>query len=261
MEHNFKKKYGQNFLKDNNILDKIANSVEISNDDLIIEIGPGSGALTEKLIKKSKKLICFEIDTDLKKYLEIYESMGAKIVYGDFLKQNVVEIISEYKYKNLYIIANLPYYITTPVIEKIINDKLLVDNCIFMVQKEVADRLKAKVGTKQYNSLTIFIDYYFEVNKLFDVNRNSFYPKPNVDSTIISLKKRKNYRVTLNNEKIFFKLIRDAFTYKRKTLRNNLKSYNLDIISKVLEKYNLDLNVRAENLNIEIFADISNSLS
>jgi len=261
MEHNFKKKFGQNFLQDNNILEKIANSVSISKNDLVIEIGPGGGALTDKLIQRTKKLICFEIDTDLKQHLSKFENMGAKIIYGDFLKQDVNSAISEYTYENLYIVANLPYYITTPIIEKIINDNLPVKNCIFMVQKEVADRLKAQKGTKQYNSLTIFIDYYFEVKKLFDVNRNSFYPKPNVDSSIISLEKRPNKKVSVSNEDLFFKLIRDAFTFKRKTLRNNLKAYNLDVIEEVLKKYNFDLNVRAENLSIEIFADISNSLS
>lgn len=261
MEHNFKKKFGQNFLQDNNILEKIANSVSITSNDLVIEIGPGGGALTEKLIEKTNKLVCFEIDTDLKLHLSKFEDKGAKIVYGDFLKQDVNAVISEFTYENLYIVANLPYYITTPIIEKIINDNLLVKNCIFMVQKEVADRLRAEKGTKQYNSLTIFIDYYFEVKKLFDVNRNSFYPRPNVDSSIISLEKRINKKVTVNNEDIFFKLIRDAFTFKRKTLRNNLKGYNLDIIEYILKKYNFDLSVRAENLSIEIFADIANSLS
>ena len=261
MEHNFKKKFGQNFLQDNNILEKIANSIPITSDDLVIEIGPGGGALTNKLIERTNKLVCFEIDTDLKQPLSKYEDMGAKIIYGDFLKQDINSVISDYTYGNLYIVANLPYYITTPIIEKIINDNLPVKNCIFMVQKEVADRLKAKMGTKQYNSLTIFIDYYFEVKKLFDVNRNSFYPKPNVDSSIISLEKRDNKKVTVNNETLFFKLIRDAFTFKRKTLRNNLKVYNLDTIEEVLNKYNFDLNVRAENLSIEIFADIANSLS
>jgi len=261
MEHNFKKKFGQNFLPDNNILEKIANSVSITNNDLVIEIGPGGGALTDKLIQKTNKLICFEIDTDLKQYLSKFDDMGAKIVYDDFLKQDVNAVISEYTYENLYIVANLPYYITTPIIEKIINDNLPVKNCIFMVQKEVADRLKAQKGTKQYNSLTIFIDYYFEVKKLFDVNRNSFYPRPNVDSSIISLEKRINKKVNVNNEEIFFKLIRDAFTFKRKTLRNNLKGYNLDVIEDVLKKYNFDLSVRAENLSIEVFANIANSLS
>jgi len=261
MEHNFKKKFGQNFLQDNNILEKIANSVSITNNDLVIEIGPGGGALTDKLIQKTNKLICFEIDTDLKQYLSKFDDMGAKIVYDDFLKQDVNAVISEYTYENLYIVANLPYYITTPIIEKIINDNLPVKNCIFMVQKEVADRLKAQKGTKQYNSLTIFIDYYFEVKKLFDVNRNSFYPRPNVDSSIISLEKRINKKVNVNNEEIFFKLIRDAFTFKRKTLRNNLKGYNLDVIEDVLKKYNFDLSVRAENLSIEVFANIANSLS
>ncbi len=259
-DFNFKKKYGQNFLQDNNILEKIVNSVNITKDDLVIEIGPGSGALTKKIIEKTNKVICFEIDTDLKKYLDVFEKYGVQIIYGDFLKQNINEIIKDIKYNNLYIIANLPYYITTPIITKIIDDKIPVKSCTFMIQKEVCDRLKAKPNTKQYNSLSIFIDYYFEVEKVLDVSKNVFYPKPNVDSSVILLKKRSNYKVNLKNEDIFFKLISDSFKFKRKTLRNNLKSYDLDKINNVLNKYNLDLSVRAENLTIEQFAEISNVL-
>ena len=261
MEHNFKKKYGQNFLHDENILNKISNSLLINENDMIIEIGPGSGALTDKLIKKTNNLLCFEVDTELEKYLKKYEKIGATIIYGDFLKQNVNSIIEKFDYKNLYIIANLPYYITTPIITKIINDNIPVNSCVFMVQKEVADRLRAKPNTKQYNSLTIFIEYYFEIEKLFDVSKNVFFPKPNVDSTVIMLKRRVSKLVNVKNESIFFKLIRDSFTFKRKTLKNNLKNYDLEKIQKILQKYNLDLNCRAEELNIKIFSDISNILS
>lgn len=257
---NFKKKFGQNFLNDNNILNNIANTIDITEDDLVIEIGPGAGALTEKLISKTKKLICFEIDNDLNKYLNKFEAQGAKIIYGDFLDQDVNSYIKNIKFNNLYIIANLPYYITTPIITKIVDDKIPVKNCIFMVQKEVADRLSASKSTKDYNSLTIFLSYYFKIKKLFDVSRNCFYPKPNVDSAIISLEKLNNPPVVVNNENVFFKLVKDAFVFKRKTLKNNLKKYDLDKINNILKKYNLDLSVRAEALSIDIFADIANNL-
>jgi len=257
----FKKKFGQNFLRDNNILNKIANSVDVTSDDMVIEIGPGGGALTSKLIEKTKNLVCFEIDTELVGELKKYEDLGARIIYKDFLTQDVNSIIKDYKYKSLYMIANLPYYITTPIITKIIDDNIPASACVFMVQKEVADRLKAQPNTKQYNSLTIFIDYYFEVKKLFDVSRNAFEPKPNVDSSIILLKKRNEKKVQVKNEEVFFKLIRDSFKFKRKTLKNNLVNYNFEVIESVLKKYNLDLTVRAEALTIEIFSEISNALS
>ena len=256
----FKKQFGQNFLNDDNILNNIANSVDIKEEDLVIEIGPGAGALTNKLVKKTKKVVCFEIDTDLKQYLKKYEDDGVKVVYGDFLKQDVNEIIKGYKYNNLYIIANLPYYITTPIITKIIDDKIPVNKCVFMVQKEVADRFVAAKSTKEYNSLTIFLSYYFDISKMFNVSKNVFYPKPNVDSAVIMLTKRKEPFVSVKNEELFFKLVRDAFIFKRKTLKNNLKNYNLDKIYEVLKKYDLDLSVRAETLSIEIFAEICNSL-
>lgn len=257
---NFKKKFGQNFLKDNNILEKIVNSVNITNDDLVIEIGPGSGALTKYILGKTKKVICFEIDKDLHIYLDKYQDEGAIIIYEDFLKINLNNYIKNITYNNLYIISNLPYYITTPIITKIIYDNIDITSCVFMMQKEVGDRFNAKVGTKSYNSLSIFIDYYFTISKVCDVSRNSFYPVPNVDSTVLLFNKRKNKKVYATNEALFFKLIKDAFTYKRKTIKNNLKNYDLTKIEQTLNKYNLDLNVRAENLSIEIFADISNNI-
>jgi len=257
----FKKKFGQNFLQDNNILNNIANAIDVSNEDMVIEIGPGGGALTSKLIEKTNNLLCFEIDTSLIDELKKYEDKGAKIIYQDFLTQDVNSIIKNFSYKTLYMIANLPYYITTPIISKIIDDNIPVDACVFMIQKEVADRFKAQPNSKQYNSLTIFIDYYFEVKKLFDVSRNAFYPRPNVDSSVIMLKRRTEKKVNVNNEKVFFKLIRDSFKFKRKTLKNNLQNYNLEIIESILKKHNLDLSVRAEALTMEIFSEISNALS
>ena len=259
IEHKFKKKFGQNFLKDKNIITKIANVVETNKKDLIIEIGPGAGALTEELVKKSQ-VLAYEIDKDLEETLiNKFKDNNFNIIFDDFLKRNLKEDLSQIKYDKLYVIANLPYYITTPIINKIINEKINVQEMVLMVQKEVGERFSAKLGTKDYSSITIFLNYYFDIKKEFIVSRNSFYPAPNVDSIIISLrKKEKKYNV--KNEEIFFKLIIDSFVQKRKTLKNNLKEYNFLEIGKILQENNLPLDVRAENVPIEVFVEISNNL-
>ena len=158
----------------------------------------------------------------------------------------------------MYVVANLPYYITTPIITKLIEDKINVEKIVVMVQKEVGDRFKAHPGTKDYSSLSIFLNYYFDIVKILDVSRNVFMPKPNVDSIVLEFRQKEVKKNV--NEDIFFKLIRDSFKQKRKTLRNNLKDYDLGTIEKVLKKYNLDLSVRAENISMDIFIEIANTL-
>ena len=257
----FKKKFGQNFLKDNNILNNIVSKSEVDSDTLVIEIGVGAASLTTLLSVQAKNVLAYEIDTELEPIINetLKGITNVEVKYIDFLKANVLTDIKKYDYKKLYVVANLPYYITTPIIEKIINDKIPVDKIVIMVQKEVGDRFNAKVGTKEYNSLTIFLNYYFEISKLMNVSRNSFVPMPNVDSVVIQMKKRNSiYKV--NNEELFFKLVRDSFKYKRKNLRNNLKDYDLDNIEKTLKYFNKDLSIRAENLTIEEFIKISNNL-
>lgn len=254
----FKKKYGQNFLTDDNVLNNIVSSCDIDNDTIVIEIGCGAGALTKKLVKNAKRVIGYEIDETLKPILSTID--GADIIFDDFLKRNVKEDLKKYTYKKLYVIANLPYYITTPIITKIINEKINVDKIVVMVQKEVGDRFSSKPNSKDYNSLTIFINYYFDVKKLFLVSKNVFIPKPNVDSVVISLEKRKDEYNVLNEE-LFFKLVRDAFKQKRKTLKNNLKDYDFNKIEEILLKYNFKPDVRAEALAIDIFIEIANKLS
>ncbi len=256
-----KKKYGQNFLVDDNILRKIVDVSNIPEDTLVIEIGVGAGSLTTKIAEVAKVVIGYEIDEKLKPIIEknLNSNNNVHVIYDDFLKRNVTNDISNKGCSNIYVIANLPYYITTPIISKLIEENIDIDKMIIMVQKEVGARLCAKPDEKDYNSLTIFINYYFEVSKLFDVSKNVFLPKPNVDSSIMMLKKRKN-KLHLSNEKMFFKLVRDAFRYKRKNLKNNLLGYDLEKISKILKKYDLDQNVRAEHLTIEQFADIANNL-
>ena len=262
-KHGFslKKMFGQNFIIDENIINSIINVSDIDSDTLVIEIGPGAGSLTYKLSESAKEVLCYEIDTTLKDVLNetLKDSNNVKIIYNDFLKENVNEELKNHDYKKLYLVANLPYYITTPIIVKIIEDNINIDKTVVMVQKEVGDRFKAVPNTKDNGSLSIFLNYYFNVRKVLNISKNVFIPKPNVDSIVVEFTKKD--RIPLKNEKLFFKLIRDSFKQKRKTLRNNLKGYNLELIEEVLKKYNFDLSVRAEQLDINIFIDIANTLS
>lgn len=260
-EFKFKKNFGQNFIIDKNVINNIILKSAIDDQTLVIEIGPGAGSLTCELALNAKNVLCYEIDTTLKPILEsnIRDLKNIDVIYEDFLNSNIKEDIKNYEYNKIYVVANLPYYITTPIINKIINDKINVDKMVIMVQKEVGNRFKASPGTKDYSSLSIFLKYYFDINKILDVSRNVFIPKPNVDSIVLELVK-KNDKVYVNNEEKFFKLVKDSFKQKRKNLRNNLKDYDLIKIEEVLKKYNMDLSIRAEQISIEIFADISNNI-
>ena len=256
---NYKKSLGQNFLKDENVLKRIKDSIKVFDDDLIIEIGPGSGALTRYLKLFHCQLLCFEVDNRLKSELDRLEDDKTKVTYGDFLNVDLVNVLKDYKYNNLYVVANLPYYITTPIIEKIINSKIDINAMVLMVQNEVADRLSAKVGTKSYGLMTVYLNYYYDVYKLFIVDRYSFEPIPNVDSAIIKLeKKAQKYNC---NFELFYKLLKDSFRMKRKNIRNNLVNYDLNMISDILNKYGLTINDRAEQIPLECFIEITNSLS
>ena len=257
----FKHKHslGQNFLKDKKVLIKIIDSVDVKEDDLIIEVGPGQGALTKYLKLFRANLRCYEIDKRVKKYLDSFIDEKTEIIYEDFLNVDLNKQVKDIKYNDLYVIANLPYYITTPIIEKIINSKIDVKAMVLMVQNEVADRLAAKPGSKDYGAITVYLNYYFDVQKLFVVNRNSFDPVPNVDSAVIKLARKDNkYQV---NEDLFFKFVKDAFAMKRKNLKNNLSKYDLKLIEPILSKYNLTLQDRAEQVSLECFIEIVNNLS
>jgi 16S rRNA (adenine1518-N6/adenine1519-N6)-dimethyltransferase len=258
----FKKKFGQNFIVDQNIIDKIISESGVDNRTMVIEIGPGAGSLTYKLALCSSNVLCYEIDESLKGILEDNLSGldNVDIKFCDFLESDVLGDLDNYSYDKLYVVANLPYYITTPIIMKIINDRLPVDKIVVMVQKEVGDRFKAIPGSRDYGSLSIFLNYYFDVVKLMDVSRNIFIPKPNVDSIVVEFRRKKS-SFSLKDEDLFFRLVRDSFKQKRKTLRNNLHGYDLNIIESVLSKYGYDLSVRAEALGIDIFVDISNNLT
>ena len=254
-----KKSLGQNFLQDENILKQIANSITTNKNDLIIEIGPGKGALTKYLKRKNSFLICYEIDTRLKPILSQYEDNLTKMIYKDFLQANILEDSKHFTYENIYIMANIPYYITTPIIKHIINlDKL--KSMTLLVQKEVAERFTAKPKTKAYGSLTVYLNYYFNIHYLFEVSRFAFNPVPKVESAVINFE-RKEEKPKVKNEELFFKLINDSFKMKRKTLKNNLKDYDWSKIKIVLEKNNLKENIRAEELSLEVFIELANTLS
>lgn len=260
-QHNFKKKFGQNFLNDDNVLNKIISESKIPGDTLVIEIGPGAGALTSKLKDVAKNVLAYEIDLDLQNILiDKFKDTNVDIIWEDFLNRNLKEDIKSYEYEHLFVVANIPYYITTPILEKIIDSKIDPDKIVIMIQKEVGERFSAKPGSKDYGSITVFLNYFFNIKELFIVSKNCFTPKPNVDSVIVSLEKTLDSN-KVNNEELFFKLIRDSFQFKRKNLRNNLKNYDLEIIEKVLTKHNKDLTARAETLDLEIFIEISNELS
>lgn len=255
---NFKKKFGQNFLIDKNKTQMIVDLINVKENDLIIEIGPGAGALTKRLVKKNANLICYEIDEDTKEYLLPLENEKTKIIYKDFLKTNLEEDIKDINYENLYIIGNLPYYITTPIIEHIIKSEIPVKKSVFMVQKEVGDRFSSKPGSREYGSITVFLDYYFDIKKEFIVGRKCFNPAPNVDSVIISLNTKENrIPVDMTN---FDRLVRDSFQFKRKNIRNNLRNYDIEKIDSILSEYGYSINNRAEELSYDIFVDLSNRL-
>jgi 16S rRNA (adenine1518-N6/adenine1519-N6)-dimethyltransferase len=258
----FKKSFGQNFIIDENVINSIVTKADIDDDTLVLEIGPGAGSLTYKLAQVSKQLVCFEIDERLKDTLESNLSSfdNIDIIFNDFLSADIKSVLEKYEYKKLYVVANLPYYVTTPIIIKLIEDNILPNKIVVMVQKEVGNRFKALPKTKEYNSLSVFLNYYYDIKKIIDVSRNVFIPKPNVDSIVVEFN-LKSSRYKLIDEKLFFKIVKDSFKQKRKTIRNNLKGYDLEVIKSVLEKHNVDLSVRAEALPLEVFVDISNELS
>jgi len=260
-DFNFKKKFGQNFIVDENIINAIVNKSNVDKETLVIEIGPGGGALTNKLAQAAKEVLCYEIDTKLKEILgnNLEGHKNVKIIFEDFLKRDVIDDIKSYEYEKLYVVANLPYYITTPIIIKLIEDNINPDKIVVMVQKEVGNRLRAKPGTKDYNSLSIFINYFYDVKKIMDISKNVFIPKPNVDSIVVEFNKIEK-RFVLKNKELFFKIIYDSFRQKRKTIKNNLREYDLETIEKVLLNNHFNLESRAEQIPIEVFVEIANNL-
>lgn len=259
MEFEFKKSLGQNFLKDENITSKIADSSEIDKDTLVIEIGPGAGSLSKKIIPLSRYSILYEIDTRLKDTLDstLCEYNNYEIIYGDFLEQNISDIREKFNCNKIFVVANLPYYITTPIITKLMNE-LYPDKIVIMIQEEVANRLSATCGSRDYGMISVLIGAKYDIKKLFKVSRKCFIPEPNVDSAVICLDK--NDRLGSVDSEQFEKLIKQAFQFKRKNLKNNLRNANLITIDRILLKNNYTLNNRAEDIPVDVFIEIVKEL-
>ncbi len=245
-----KKSLGQNFLKDSNVLKKIANSFDVCENDLIIEIGPGKGALTKYLLDKKSSLICYELDERLKECLIYFESEKCHIVFDDFLKRDIAQDIQE-NYQHIYVIANIPYYITTPIIEHILESNIKIDGMTLLVQKEVALRFSAQPKSKDYGFFTVYLNHFFEIEKLFDVPASSFSPVPKVTSAVVKfIRKKEVHSIDMERFKVFLK---EAFSQKRKKLKNNLKSYDWNVFKEVLLENHFDEDVRAEEVSYDVF--------
>ena len=263
------KSLGQNFLIDDDVINKTVASAEITNEDLVIEIGPGLGTLTSRLLEKAKKVIAIELDKKMIKILQERFSLYSnfELINEDVLKVNLKELIKkekeENKIKDVKIVANLPYYITTPIIMKLLEDKLDIKSITVMVQKEVAQRLAAKPGEKLAGAITYSVQYYCETKLIVEVSNQSFIPAPEVDSEVINLKIRNTSPVKIEDEKIFFKLIKASFMQRRKTFLNGVSNSGLiekEKLKEILNEMNISENVRGENLTLEQFAQISNKI-
>ena len=265
------KNLGQNFLVSNDAINQIVNSGEIEKDDLIIEIGPGLGTLTKELLEKAKKVICVELDNKMVEILNerfsLYDNL--EILNQDILKTDLKEIIKKEKNQNnikdVKIIANLPYYITTPIIMKLLEEKLDLKSITVMIQKEVAERLIATPGEKNTGAITYTVYYYAEAKKIAEVPNTSFIPEPEVTSEVIRLDIRKDPPVETKNTEMMFKIIKNAFMQRRKTLLNSLTNTkifkNKEEGTKILKTLNLNENIRAEELTLKNFAEITDLLT
>ncbi|MBH0171872.1 MAG: 16S rRNA (adenine(1518)-N(6)/adenine(1519)-N(6))-dimethyltransferase RsmA [Bacillota bacterium] len=265
----FKKSLGQNFLIDRNILNNIVNAADLTEDSGVIEIGPGIGALTEFIARSSKKAVAFEIDQRLLPILE--ETLApyphVDVIHSDVLKADIHAVIKEHfeEGQDLMVVANLPYYVTTPIIMKLLQDKLPIRGIVCMIQKEVADRLAASPGTKDYNSLSIAIQYYATAETMIKVPKTVFVPAPNVDSSVIKLTLRKEPAVSVKDEDFFFTVVRSSFAQRRKTLWNNLTSQLVpkdkkEELQTILESIDIDPKRRGETLSIEEFGKLADAL-
>ncbi|MEK3988110.1 MULTISPECIES: 16S rRNA (adenine(1518)-N(6)/adenine(1519)-N(6))-dimethyltransferase RsmA [Robertmurraya] len=266
----FKKSLGQNFLIDTNILKRIVDHANLTEKSGAIEIGPGIGALTEQLARNSEKVVAFEIDQRLLPILKetLAPYSNTTIIHEDVLKANVKEVIEE-QFKGLediMVVANLPYYVTTPIIMKLLEEKLPIRGIVCMLQKEVADRIAAKPGGKDYGSLSIAVQYYTEAETVMVVPKTVFMPQPNVDSAVIRLTVRQEPVVKVRSEDFFFQVTRASFAQRRKTILNNLTSQlpdgkaKKDMILQALEKAEIEPARRGETLSIAEFAQLSDAL-
>ncbi len=257
----FKKRFGQNFLVDERVLDKIIACTELTKNDTIIEVGPGIGTLTRALAASAGKVIAVEIDKTLIPILEeTLEGIdNVEIINNDILKTDIKKIAEENNAQKIKIAANLPYYITTPIIMGLLEERLPIDTITVMVQREVAYRMKALPNSKDYGALSLAVQYYSEVYLAANVPQNCFMPRPNVDSALIQLKVFDKPAVDVYDKELFFRIIKAAFSQRRKTLLNcifNSKEFNFDKaeIAEILAKAGFDEKIRGETLNLKDFA-------
>ncbi len=265
----FQKKYGQNFLIDTNILEHIIDSAEITKDDLVLEIGPGIGTMTQYLCERAREVVAVEIDRALIPILEdtLSEYDNVTVINDDVLKVDIARIAEEHNAgRPIKVVANLPYYITTPIIMGLFESHVPIDSITIMVQKEVADRMQVGPGTKDYGALSLAVQYYAKPEIVVNVSPNCFIPKPNVGSAVIRLTRYKTPVVDVKDEKLMFKLIRASFNQRRKTLMNGLNNapdvnFTKEQILKAIDMMGESQTVRGETFTLEKFAQLSNIFS
>lgn len=265
----FQKKFGQNFLIDTRVLERIIAQAEITKDDMVLEIGPGIGTMTQYLCENAREVVAVEIDNSLIPILEdtLSEYNNVTIINDDILKVDINKLVEEHNAgKPIKVVANLPYYITTPIIMGLFEKKVNVDSITVMVQKEVADRMKSGPGSKDYGALSLAVQYYSKPEIVANVPPNCFMPRPNVSSAVIRLKLYDEMAVKVENENLLFRLIRASFNQRRKTLVNGIKNsgelnYTKEQVVEALAKMGLNENIRGEALTLEQFGELSDILN
>lgn len=265
----FQKKFGQNFLIDSNVLESIIRGAEITKDDFVLEIGPGIGTMTQYLCEAARQVVAVEIDKMLIPILEdtLSEYDNVEVINQDVLKVDIKSLAEEKNNgKPIKVVANLPYYITTPIIMGLFESGVPIDSITIMVQKEVADRMQTGPGSKDYGALSLAVQYYATAKVILNVSATCFMPRPNVDSAVIKLTRHKEPTVNVADEKLMFKIIRASFNQRRKTLVNGLKnspelSFSKEQIVKTIEKIGKPETIRGEALTLEEFAELANAFT
>ena len=265
---NFQKKFGQNFLIDTHVLDKIIDAAGITEEDFVLEIGPGIGTMTQYLCENAREVVAVEIDKNLIPILEdtLSDYRNVTVINQDILKLDIPALAKEKNDgKPIKVVANLPYYITTPIIMGLFESHVPIDSITIMVQKEVADRMQVGPGTKDYGALSLAVQYYAEPYVVANVPPNCFMPRPKVGSAVIRLTKYKDAPIKVTNEKLLFQLIRASFNQRRKTLQNGIKNFgglnfSKEQVAQALEEMGLPASVRGEALTLEQFATLANIL-
>ena len=265
----FQKKFGQNFLIDSNVLESIIRGAEITKDDFVLEIGPGIGTMTQYLCEAARQVVAVEIDKMLIPILEdtLSEYDNVEVINQDVLKVDIKSLAKEKNNgKPIKVVANLPYYITTPIIMGLFESGVPIDSITIMVQKEVADRMQTGPGSKDYGALSLAVQFYATAKVILNVSATCFMPRPNVDSAVIKLTRHKEPTVNVADEKLMFKIIRASFNQRRKTLVNGLKnspelSFSKEQIVQAIEKIGKPETIRGEALTLEEFAELANAFT